>query len=142
MRSVIVKFPGKPVEVKSVDAKYRVDCKSLILGDGDTLQFVEMPMRIGSSCFCMMCDEEGLIKGLDFNFYLPMEETGRGMIRVDKIVGNVVFMRYRWENPYEKELWDFCLEDVTEQDIATVKKMFDEGSALQKLIRFELNGGK
>ena len=130
---VIVKLPNKSVEVREVEAEYRCDCKGLVLEDGSLIQYVEMPLTNGDSRFCFLCDEEGLIKGLPFNFYMPSRSPFGG-VTVERVVGAVAFIRYRWEDPYAKELWDFQLEDVTAADVEAVKQMVDADSALQKKI--------
>lgn len=130
---VIVKLPNKSVEVREVEAEYRCDCKNLVLDDASMIQYVEMPLTAGDSRFCFLCDEEGLIKDLPFNFYMPSQSPFGGMT-VEKIVGGAVFIRYRWEDPFFKELWDFQLEDVTAADVEAIKRIVDADSSVQRKI--------
>lgn len=57
-----------------------------------------------------------------------------GGITTEKIVGGVVFIRYRWEDPSFKELWDFRLEEVTADDVEVIKRMVDADSSIQRKI--------
>ena len=115
---VIVKKVGNSPEIVDVDFRYRGECAALLDGDGITAEYVTVIDRELS----MMVDEEGLIKGLPLNFFVEMNNP---FYPVQAIVGTVVFCRFRWENPWEKELWDFELLDVTEGDLQVVEQMLN-----------------
>ena len=95
---VIVKEPGRMAKVVDVDARYRCDVSGLI-EKGITREYV----HIKPNELDMMVDEDGLMKQLPLNFFL---ECSSPFFPVQAIVGTVVFCRYKWENPWEKEILD------------------------------------
>lgn len=114
---VIVKRAGEPAEIVEVDCKYRNEVARLISDDKITNEYVHIKVNE----LAMVVDEDGIAKQLPLNFFL---ETTNPYYPVQAIVGTVVFCRYQWENPWEKELWDYELRDITEDDVATVNKLF------------------
>lgn len=112
---VIVKQVGKPAEIMEVDYKYRNEVGKLI-DEGITNEYV----HIVQNELAMVVDEDGLPKELPFNFLLS---TNSPHYPIQAIVGTVVFCRYQWENPWEKEIYDYELMDVTEQDIERVNEL-------------------
>ena len=115
---VIVKKAGKPAEIVDIDCKYRNELRKLISDEDIIPEYVEIvPQQLG-----MVVDEDGLPKSLPFNFYLA---TNNPYFPVQEIVGTVVFFRYKWENPFEKEIYDFEVLDVTEKDIELVEDIVD-----------------
>lgn len=129
MPKIIVKEPGKEMRVVDFDGKYRCDVKPF-LGEDITLEYVQMQGGEDSR-LAMVCDEDGKIKQLPYNFCLPLQFWG-----VDAIVGTICFVRYRWENPWEKELWDFELMDLTDEDISAIRRVL--GEPYQKALRSKL----
>lgn len=119
MAKIIVKEPGKEMRVVDFDGKYRCDVKPF-LGEDITLEYVQMQGGEDSR-LAMVCDEDGKIKQLPYNFCLPLQFWG-----VDAIVGTVCIVRFRWEDPWEKDLWDFELMDVTPEDVAGVKNLLSD----------------
>jgi len=109
--TVLLKKPNEAAQIVDVTGKYRCDCKDLIDKDM-TIQYVQF-----DKAACFMCDEEGLIRELPTNFFLPTD------MGIERICGTVVFMRYKWENPWEKELWDFELEDLSKRDIDAIQRV-------------------
>lgn len=118
MPKIIVKEPGKEMRVENFDGKYRCDVRPL-LGEDVTLEYVGMKDD-GDTRLCMVLDEDGKIKRLPRNFLIPLNYG------IDTIVGTVCIVRFRWENPWEKELWDFELMDVTPEDVAGVKNLLSD----------------
>jgi len=131
---VLVKKVGKPAEVVEVDFKYRGECAKLISEDKITSEYV----HIIPNELAMIVDEDGLPKQLPLNFFMAMDNP---IYPIQAIVGNVVFARYKWENPWEKELWDFELEDITDEDISIVERFFDESKQRRLGVRFLGYGG-
>lgn len=122
---VIVKQAGKPAEITEVDFKYRNEVGKLISDDKITNEYVHIKVNE----LAMVVDEDGLAKRLPLNFFL---ETTNPYYPVQAIVGTVVFCRYQYENPFEKEIWDYELRDVDEDDVAAVNKILD-GATQMKL---------
>ena len=55
---------------------------------------------------------------LPLNFLMSMQNP---VYPVQYIVGTVVFARCKPCNPYEEEIWDFEVADVTEEDIKQIE---------------------
>lgn len=120
---VAVKLPGKHIEIKEFDGVYCCDCEKLILDEGRLSQQVELNILQDDYRLALLCDEEGLLRNLPLNFYVPM--TDGKTIENIPIVGPVVFFRYKWENPFTQEMWDFKMEDLTDDDINWLSSCFD-----------------
>lgn len=123
---VIVKEPGNTPKIVDISAKYRNEAGKLISDDRITNEYVHIKVNE----LAMIVDEEGLVKRLPLNFFM---ECNSAVYPVQPIVGTVVFCRYKWENPYYKELWDYELMDVTDDDLILVNQMLapDVQSTLQ-----------
>lgn len=126
MPKIIVKKPGEDMRVEVVDAKYRNEL-SRFFDEGTYLEYVNwgterVPFRRdGESVFAFACDDAGLCKDLPTNFYRHTPVWG-----VQPIAGTVVFFRYKWEDAHAKELWDYELQDVTEDDVSQIAAYLSE----------------
>lgn len=120
---ILVKEPQKKPVIIDFEGKYRTDVEKLI-GDGNcTMEFV----HIVRNEVDMIVDEDGLPKELPFNFFI------NHMYPIQAIVGTVVFCRYQWENSDEKEIYDYELRDLTEQDIEYILTLI----GVDELVSFE-----
>lgn len=99
---VMVKEVGKPLAVVDTKEKYFGDFARSYLGKDITVEV----------------DEDGLAKQLPLNFLMSMQNP---IYPVQYIVGTVVFARCKPCNPYEEEIWDFEVTDVTEKDIKRIE---------------------
>lgn len=121
---VAVKHPGKPMEIIEIESKYRTDVKPFIAQDDNTiLQFVIMK-RTENRIFCFACDEEGLIKNLPLNFEMLTQSGNTSFL--SRVVGTVVFLVYELEDVYNKEIYDFEIRDITDEDIALAEYVLSD----------------
>lgn len=130
---VIVKQVGEPAKIVEVDYKYRNECGRLISTEEITNEYVGIVDRELS----MVVDEDGLCKELPHNFLMEMNNP---MYPLQSIVGTVVFFHYKWENPWEKDLWDFELMDVTDSDLTIVEKLTGRAKQIELEVRYARNG--
>lgn len=110
---IMVKEVGKPLAVVDTKEKYFGDCVRSYLGNDITVERV----YLDGMEFMMGVDEDGLVKQLPLNFLMSMQNP---IYPVQYIVGTVVFARCKPCNPYEEEIWDFEVTDVTEEDIKRI----------------------
>lgn len=111
---IMVKEVGKPLAVVDTKEKYFGDCVRSYLGKDITVERV----YLDGMEFMMGVDEDGLAKQLPLNFLMSMQNL---IYPVQYIVGTVVFARCKPCNPYEEEIWDFEVTDVTEEDIKRIE---------------------
>lgn len=111
---VMVKEVGKPLAVVDTKEKYFGDCVRCYLGKDITVERV----YLDGMEFIMGADEDGLMKQLPLNFLMSMPNP---ICPIQYIVGTVVFARCKPCNPYEEEIWDFEVTDVTDEDIKRIE---------------------
>jgi hypothetical protein len=111
---IMVKEVGKPLAVVDTKEKYFGDCVRSYLGKDITVERV----YLDGTEFMMGVDEDGLMKQLPLNFLMSIQNP---IYPVQYIVGTVVFARCKPCNPYEEEIWDFEVTDVTEEDIKRIE---------------------
>lgn len=111
---IMVKEVGKDLAVVDTKEKYFGDCVRSYLGKDITVERV----YLDGMEFIMGVDEDGLMKQLPLNFLMSMQNP---VYPVQYIVGTVVFARCKPCNPYEEEIWDFEVADVTEEDIKQIE---------------------
>lgn len=113
-----------PIEFVEFDGIYRNEVTSLIDDQKDTiLQYVTMHFS-GDHVLCFACDEMGLLKNLPHNFFTVTETPNNRYF--EDIVGTVIFLTFHNENVWEKEVWDFKLEDLTEDDIDLISYILSD----------------
>ncbi len=112
---MILKRVGELPQVVETDKRYQTEAVREFLPDVDIQQrvYLEDNMR-----FTMIVDENGLSKNLPLNFLMEMASN---VYPVQLIVGDVVFVRTKYADPFEEELWDYEVEDVTAADLEKVK---------------------
>ena len=116
---VMVKEVGKPLAVVDTKEKYFGDCVRCYLGKDITVERV----YLDGMEFIMGVDEDGLMKQLPLNFLMSMPNP---IYPIQYIVGTVIFARCKPCNPYEEEIWDFEVTDVTDEDIKRVEKYLSD----------------
>lgn len=116
---IMVKEVGKDLEVVDTEEKYFGDCVKNYLGKDITVERV----YLDGMEFMMGVDEDGLMKQLPLNFLMCMQNP---VFPVQYIVGTVVFVRCKPCNPFEEEIWDFEVSDVTDEDIRKVERYLDK----------------
>ena len=135
---VMVKKVGCPLEVVETNEQYFGDCVKGILGENITVQRVYMGGENPFE-FIMGVDEDGLPKQLPLNFLMEMNNPH---YPVQLIVGTVVFVRCKPCNPYEEEIWDYEVTDVTDSDKEKVEKWLDREYQSRLMIAFAKGAGK
>lgn len=123
---IALKRPGCSLEPLSFDGTYRCDVKPLLNGDskGTTLQYVMLRQTEDGRCLCMVCDEDGHYKQLPYNFSMITKSGSYKFL--SKIVGTVVFVCYRWENVWTKEIYDFELLDLNDDEISIINTILGD----------------
>lgn len=126
---MILKRVGQQPQIVETEERYRSEAVRKFLPDADTQQRVYLESGM---TFTMVVDEDGLCKELPLNFLMEMASP---VYPVQLIAGDVVFVRTKYVNPYTEELWDYEVEDVTEDDVKKVEGWLD--SDLQKRLMEE-----
>lgn len=135
---VMVKKVGCPLEVVETNEQYFGDCVKGILGERITVQRVYMGGENPFE-FIMGVDEDGLPKQLPLNFLMEMNNPH---YPVQLIVGTVVFVRCKPCNPYEEEIWDYEVADVTDSDKEKVEKWLDREYQSRLMVAFAKGAGR
>lgn len=124
---VAVKRVGKPIEIMETDTRYRTDfAKSVINNYSEYIQMQD------GWLFCC-ADEEGLIKNLPVNFLMEMQSTA---FPLQKITGDVVFVRCKPVDYMHEEVYDLEIEDLTEGDISLINSLLSENRQAELKSRF------
>lgn len=126
IHKIAIKKPGCSLEHLDFDGTYRCDVKPLLNGksEGTTLEYVMLRQTKDGRCLCMVCDENGRFKQLPHNFSMITQSGGYKFL--SEIVGTVVFVCYQWENVWEKEIYDFELLDLNDDEISIVNTILGE----------------
>ena len=135
---VMVKKVGCPLEVVETNEKYFGDCVRSFLGENITVERVYMGGENPFE-FIMGVDEDGLPKQLPLNFLMEMNNPH---YPVQLIVGTVVFVRCKPCNPYEEEIWDYEVADVTDSDKEKVEKWLDREYQSRLMVAFAKGAGR
>ena len=135
---VMVKKVGCPLEVVETNEQYFGDCVKGILGENITVQRVYMGGENPFE-FIMGVDEDGLPKQLPLNFLMEMNNPH---YPVQLIVGTVVFVRCKPCNPYEEEIWDYEVADITDSDKEKVEKWLDREYQSRLMVAFAKGRGR
>lgn len=114
MTKMLLKLPDQPLEIVETDEKYLMDASKKHIGSGNLIQYLYQE----STEFILAVDEEGLLKRLPLNFFTKMVTKNGEYIQ--PLVGPVVFARCKPINPREKEIYDFEVTDITEEDYKKV----------------------
>lgn len=127
---MILKRVGEPPQIVETDKKYRAEAVREFLPNADMQDRVYLEAGM---TFTMIVDEDGLNKELPLNFLMEMASTA---YPVQLIVGDAVFVRTKYANAYNEELWDYEVEDVTAADVEKVKGYLDSGLQEELIIKF------
>lgn len=117
MSRVAIKRVGEALQFLEVEEKYRGKFARQTLSDADIVQYVSF----GNNIF-MGCDEDGLMCDLPFNFYI---ETNSPVYPLQKIVGDVVFVKVKPINPFIEEVYDYEIIPLTDEDCVYLNKVLD-----------------
>lgn len=125
---IAVKEVGKELAIVDTEERYRTDCAKKFIGRESTVEFVKIN---GNGTFSLGVNEDGLALDLPINFLLGMNNP---YFPIQKMVGTVVFVRCKYANPYLEKIWDYEVEDLTDEDIECINLLLGEEyqSALAK----------
>lgn len=129
---IAIKEPNKPLEIVVVEEGYRTETVKHFL-DG-YVQFIGLDG--GKRLLTMGVDEDGLSKELPTNFYLATNNFPS-----EKIVGMAVFTRRKYANVFEKNIYDYTLEDLTDLDIKSIERILGEEYQRKVEQIYKDNGG-
>lgn len=129
---IAIKEPNKPLEIVMVEEGYRTETVKHFL-DG-YVQFIGLDG--GKRLLTMGVDEDGLSKELPTNFYLATNNFPS-----EKIVGMAVFTRRKYANAFEKNIYDYTLEDLTDLDIKSIERILGEEYQRKVEQIYKDNGG-
>jgi len=118
---VVVKEPKKNIKVVDINQKYRTDCVKEIIGQNYSIQFVCIEIDT-QHILALGVIEDGLMRNLEPNMFIS---TTSPVFPVQILVGPVVFVKAKYENAFIKEIWDYEVEDITEEDLELIKQMVD-----------------
>lgn len=112
MKRVILKRVGKEMELVETEREFANEVVQDLLGNEIRTERV-----VAGKHFSMFVDSEGVFKNLPVNFSVY---TNNDLLPMYHIQGDVVFIKYSDNYLYE-EIWDYEVEDVSEEDIELVK---------------------
>ena len=127
---IIKKEPGEAPEVIEVDAKYLCDLTKLFFGDHVIMQRVALNR---DRTLWLLVDEDGLLKDLPRNFLLPMG----GFHPVQKIVGTAIFARSKPADVWDKEIYDYEVDDLSEKHQQAVNAILSDNAQQALASTFE-----
>ena len=111
---VAIKKVGMSLQIKEINTQYRTEfAKSVVNAYPEYV-----PMQDGWLFCCV--DEEGLLKGLPTNFLMEMNSD---KFPLQKIVGDVVFVRCKPVNFFMEEVYDLEIVDLTDTDIEVINDL-------------------
>lgn len=123
---IAIKRPRCALEPLAFEGTYRSDVRPLLDGQSGyvTLQYVMLRQTPEGRCLCMVCDEDGRYKQLPHNFSMITKSGGYKFL--SPIVGTVVFVCYRWEDVWSKEIYDFELLDLNDDEVSIINTILSD----------------
>lgn len=128
---IAIKEVGKKLQVIETNIKYRYECCKQFTGKSDPVEFIKLNK---DGTFSLGVNENGLPLELPVNFLIG---TNNPYYPIQKIVGTVVFVRCKYVDVLKKEIWDYEVEDLTEEDINYIEEMLNEKYQKELEKRFE-----
>lgn len=117
---IAVKRVGMPLEIIESNHIYRTDCAKEIIKDCDGVDFVRLN---NDGTLSLAADDIGLVKELKTNFLL---KTNNKHFPIQKMVGTIVFIRCKYVDIYKESIWDYELEDITNDDIEYINNIISD----------------
>lgn len=111
---IVVKEPGKPLEIKETSEQYMTDCGKLFIPNGDIRRFVLY------DTVCFLYDDEACYKNLETCFYLFSPAL---VFPIREIKGTIVFCRLKPVSPFVSEIVDYEIDDLTQEDIMNITEI-------------------
>ena len=130
---IVVKRPNEDFEIVEVDKGYRFK-NAIEPFVHERCDFVKCS---NDGLLTVAVDEEGLLKGLEPNFYM---ETNH--FPAECLVGVAVFTRIEYVNVFTTEIYDYTLTDLTDEDIEHIKKTLDKDYQVYVGNVYKASGGR
>lgn len=116
---IAVKLVGEPLKIVDTHKKYRGDCVKQYIGMDEYIEY----LRLNSDgTLSLAANENGLPMELPANFLLA---TTSPYFPIQVMVGTIVFVRTKYVNVWEKEIWDYEVEDLTDEDIKAIEDILN-----------------
>lgn len=128
---IAVKEVGKELQIVETFDKYRSDCTKFFTGEKQRAEFVKLN---ADGTFCLGVNEEGLMRELPVNFLI---ETTNAYFPIQKMVGTAVFVRTKYADPWVQEIYDFEVDDLTQEDLILINHILDKKYQKQLEDQFE-----
>lgn len=101
--------------------------------DYDVIQYVPLITDKEDGTLWLACDENGLIYDLPFNFYLGasdpqlfLKSIRSDILPVQKIVGNVLFVRTKAVDLFNCSVWDYEITDLLPKDVEFINALMSK----------------
>lgn len=120
---IVVKRPGKPAEITTIEGTYRCDLNKL-LGEKITASYCHLCQRDAVLRLCLVCDEDGGYKNLPDNFDL-ITYGSMGSYH-NRLKGTVIFFKYIYEPYRGQDIYDYKLFSVDDQDLALIEYLLSD----------------
>lgn len=114
---VAVKLVGEPLKIVATHKKYRGDCVKEYIGKDEYIEYLRLSE---DGTLSLAANENGLPMELPANFLLS---TTSPYFPIQVMVGTIVFVRTKYVNVWEKEIWDYEVEDLTDEDIKCIENI-------------------
>lgn len=121
---IAIKEVGKELQIVETSQIYRTDCVKEFIGAANYPEFVRLN---DNATLNLGVHECGLMLNLPVNFYLACNNP---FFPVQTMVGTAVFVRTKWVNVLEEEIWDYEVEDLTDEDILIINDLLDKSTQL------------
>ncbi len=125
---VAIKKVGINLQIKEDDTQYRTEFAKSVIND-----YPEYVSMQDGWLFCCV-DEEGLLKGLPTNFLMEMNSD---TFPLQKIVGDVVFVRCKPVNFFMEEVYDLEIVDLTDTDIEVINDLLSNDTQARLKEKFK-----
>ena len=127
---IAVKEIGKPLKIEETTEKYRTDMAQKYISSKD----LEGVWLNDNHTLSLMVDEVGLWKELPLNFLMGFQSPH---FPIQKMVGTVVFVRTKPITNYLAEIWDYEVEDLTDEDISVINYILSDEHQNELKSRFK-----
>ena len=118
---IVVKEPKEDIKIIETTKQYRTECVKEIIGEKYYLEYITVTAD-EEHMLSLAVIEDGLMRELPPNILIS---TTSPIFPIQILVGPVVFVKTKYENAYIKDIWDFEVEDITDEDLELIKQMTD-----------------
>ena len=112
---IAIKEVGKPLQIVETAQQYRDNAVKPYTGQDELVEYVRLSP---DGCLCLGVNEIGLRLDLPTNFLIHVSNP---RYPIQKMLGNVVFIRHKPVNIFEEEIWDYEVTDLNEEDLQFIE---------------------